>query len=240
MQISVIIPMYNESKIIANTASILSAYMSEKFESYEIIFSDDGSNDGSSEIVKKLDLPCVKVLDSNKNCGKGSAIRRAMLEADGDIVMFTDADLAYGVEVISDMYDFYIEKSANQDIHMIIGSRNLSKDGYCEYTAIRKIMSKLYIKILCAVGGFEFTDSQCGCKAFRRDAAREIFSRTNVDGFAFDFEAILLGKKLRYNICEIPVKIVNHHASKVRVIRDSMKMLKELNGIKRNVKNMNI
>lgn len=236
MQISVIIPMYNESKIIADTAMKLSNYMSANFESYEIIFSDDGSVDGCADILRGLALPCVRVVGYEVNRGKGSAIRHAMLEAGGDVVMFTDADLAYGVDVIRKMYDFYCEHSKDKEIHMMIGSRNIEKDGYSEYTLTRKLMSKMYIRILCLIGGFDLTDSQCGCKAFRRDAAREIFSSASVDGFAFDFEAILLAQKLNYNIVEIPVRITNHHASKVRVVRDSINMLKELRGIKKRIK----
>lgn len=230
--ITLVIPMYNESSIIADTAKTLSEYMKNNFESYEIIFSDDGSKDGSGEIVNKLSLPNVRVVGYEKNHGKGCAIRTGMLEACGEIVMFTDADLAYGTDVIKRAYDSLKDADAN----MLIGSRNLSKDGYEGYTFLRKIMSKVYIKVLCIAGGFKLSDSQCGCKAYKGEAVKKIFERCKVDGFAFDFESILWAQKFGYKIIEMPVKIVNHRESKVNAIRDTFKMLGDLRKMKKRIK----
>lgn len=230
--ITLIIPMYNESSIIADTAKTVSDYMQNNFTSYEIIFSDDGSRDDSANIVRNLCLPSVKVIGYEKNRGKGCAIRTAMLEASGDIVMFTDADLAYGTDVIKRVYEALSQSDAN----MLIGSRNLSKDGYEGYTFIRKIMSKIYIKVLCMVGGFKLSDSQCGCKAYKQEAAKRIFERCKVDGFAFDFESILWAQKFDYKIIELPVKIVNHRESTVNVIKDTFKMLGDLRKMKKRIK----
>ena len=230
--ITLIIPMYNESSIIADTAKTVSDYMQNNFTSYEIIFSDDGSRDDSANIVRNLCLPSVKVIGYEKNRGKGCAIRTAMLEARGDIVMFTDADLAYGTDVIKRVYEALSQSDAN----MLIGSRNLSKDGYEGYTFIRKVMSKIYIKVLCMVGGFKLSDSQCGCKAYKQEAAKRIFERCKVDGFAFDFESILWAQKFDYKIIELPVKIVNHRESTVNVIKDTFKMLGDLRKMKKRIK----
>ena len=224
-EITLIIPMYNENAIIADTARTLHEYMSSHFESYEILFSDDGSKDGCGETVRTLGLDSVRVVGYPDNHGKGCAVRTAMLEAKGEVVMFTDADLAYGTEVIRRAYDMLM---SSPEASMLIGSRNLSKDGYEGYTAIRKIMSKAYIKVLCIVGGFKLSDSQCGCKAYRQTAAKDIFSRCKVDGFAFDFESIIWAQKLGYKIIEMPVKIINHRESTVRVFRDTAKMLRDL------------
>lgn len=236
MKISLIIPMYNESSIIADTAKTLSDYMSENFDDYEILFCDDGSSDGCGDMVKALGLPCVKVTGYTQNRGKGSAVRFGVGEAEGDFIMFTDADLAYGVDVIKRYYDYYAENRPD----LIIGSRNLDKDGYEGYTVLRKLASKIYIKVLCLVGGFKLSDSQCGCKAFDGKAAKDIFSRCTVDGFAFDFEAILWAGKLGYSVSELPAKIINHRESKVNVLRDSVRMLRDLMRIKRNVKKTGI
>lgn len=233
MRISVIIPMYNEASIIEDTAKTLYEYMSGRFEDWELLFSDDGSADGCGELVRKLELPNVRVVGYEKNRGKGCAVRTAMLEACGDIRMFTDADLAYGTDVIGRVADTFAE---NPDADMVIGSRNISADGYEGYTFIRKLASKVYIKILCIAGGFKLSDSQCGCKAFRGDAAEKIFSRCEVDGFAFDFEAILWAVKYNMKVAEMPVKIINHRESKVRMLRDTVKMLRDLRRMKRRIK----
>ena len=232
-KISLVIPMYNESSIITDTAKALHKYMSETFVSYEILFCDDGSRDGCADMVRALELPNVRVVGYEQNRGKGAAVRHAMLLAEGDIIMFTDADLAYGTEVIKRAYDSMLE---NESCDMLIGSRNLSGDGYEGYTLLRKVMSKVYIRVLCLMGGFKLSDSQCGCKAFRRPAAAEIFSRAKVDGFAFDFEAILWAQSLGYKICEMPVKIINHRASTVNVLNDTVKMLRDVYKIRKRVK----
>ncbi len=232
-QISIIIPMYNESKVIARTAKTLSDYMEKHFDSYELLFSDDGSTDGCGEIVRELELPHVRVLRYEKNRGKGSAVRMAMLEAVGELVLFTDADLAYGTEVIRKVYDRWEEQGRPP---VLVGSRNLDGKGYEGYTFLRKVMSKTYLKILCLVGGFKLSDSQCGCKAFSGEAAEEIFSRCQVDGFAFDFEAILWADTLGYRIEEMPVQILNHRESSIRIFRDTFRMLRDLTRIRRHIK----
>ena len=232
MKISLIIPMYNESSIIGDTAFTVSKYMQEHFEDYEVIFVDDGSKDASASIVQEQALPNVRVEGYGENRGKGAAVRHEMLVADGDVVMFTDADLAYGLDVVERAYKIFEEKKPD----ILIGSRRLSEDGYEGYTFIRRIMSATYVKILCLFGGFKLSDSQCGCKAFSAKAAKDIFSRCEVRGFAFDFEAILWAGDLGYSISEMPVKIINHRESKVNLIRDTVKMLRDLVRIKKQVK----
>lgn len=239
MKISVVIPMYNEEKIIKDTARTLHAYMSEHFAEgeYEILFSNDGSLDNSAAAVEELGFSSCRVVGYEKNQGKGCAVRDAMLKANGDVILFTDADLAYGVEVIGEFFDHF-DKNPSTDI--LIGSRNISADGYEGYTFLRKIMSKTYIKVLCLVGGFKLSDSQCGCKAFRNDIAKKVFSLCTVNGFAFDFEAILISQRFGAKISEAPVKIINHRESKVNVIKDTFKMLRDLIKIKKRVKKLEI
>lgn len=237
MKFSLCIPMYNESSIIAETAKTLSAFMDEHFDEYEIVFSDDGSTDGSADLVRDLALSHIRVIGYSQNRGKGSAVREAMLAAEGDVVMFTDSDLAYGTDVILEVARRMAEEDAPA---VLVGSRNLSEDGYEGYTPVRKFASKAYIKLLCAVGGLRLSDSQCGCKAFSRKAADAIFSRAEVNGFAFDFEAILLAEKMGFSIGEFPVKVINHRASKVHLISDAARMLKELGVIKKRVKRMDL
>lgn len=232
MKFSLCIPMYNETSVIEATARTLSDYMQKNFDDYEIIFSDDGSRDGSAELVRSLGLQNVRVVGYEQNRGKGCAVRTGILAATGDVVMFTDADLAYGTGVIREVADIF----ANNPTDVVIGSRNLHPDGYEGYTFIRKIASKAYIKILCIVGGLKLSDSQTGCKAFSAKAAKDIFSRCETDGFAFDFEVILWAQKLGYRFTELPVKIINHRESKVRVLRDAFRMLRDLRKIKKRVK----
>ncbi len=236
-KISVCIPMYNENSIIADTARTLHDYMSATFADYEVIFCNDGSKDGCDKTVEALALPRVRVVGYPDNRGKGHAVRTALLAAEGDIVMFTDADLAYGTTVIKQVYDAFAE---NPDADVVIGSRNLHKDGYAGYTFLRKTASKAYIKVLCFVGGFKLSDSQCGCKAFTGEAVQAIFPHCEVNGFAFDFEAILWATKLGKRVKEIPVKVINHRESKVHMFSDTFKMLSDLRKMKKRIKHTDI
>lgn len=237
MKISVCIPMYNENAVIAASAKELSEYMAAHFEDYEILFCDDGSRDGCADTVRALSLPNVRVIGYETNRGKGYAVRYAMLAATGEIRMFTDADLAYGCDVIERVANTF---SAHPDADLVIGSRNLDKDGYEGYTFLRKLMSKVYIRVLCIAGGFRLSDSQCGCKAFSGAAAEKIFSRCEVDRFAFDFEAILWAIKYGMKIVEMPVKVLRHGESKVHVIRDTFKMLKDLRKMRKRIRKAKI
>lgn len=229
--------MYNELSIIKDTARSVSEYMEKTFDDYEIIFSNDGSTDGCDKAVEELNLPRVRVIGYEQNRGKGYAVRQAVLAANGDIVMFTDADLAYGLDVVKRTYDTFVE---HPESDMVIGSRNLSADGYEGYTPLRKLMSKTYIRVLCIAGGFKLSDSQCGCKAFAGEAVKKIFPRCEVDRFAFDFECILWAVKYKMTITEMPVKIINHRESKVNIVKDTLRMLRDLRRMKKRIKRAKI
>lgn len=246
MKISVIIPMYNESSIIEESLNTFHSYMKETFEDFELMFVDDGSVDGCSEAVAKREKedPRVRLVRYENNKGKGCAVRTGMLCATGDIAMFTDCDLAYGTGVIKDVYNFFQEDNkkaaeGKKPTSVVVGSRNLTKDGYEGYTLLRRIASKIYIKVLCITAGFNLSDSQCGMKGFRGADAKTIFSECETDGFAFDFEALLTAKTKGMLIGELPVKIINHRESKVNVLSDTFKMLGDLIKIKRRVKQKN-
>lgn len=232
MKLSLIIPMYNESAIIADSARTYFEYLSAHFEDFELIFVDDGSADDCAARVEALHLPATRVIRYTPNQGKGNAVKTGMLAATGDVRMFLDADVAYGTEVIGRAAALFAE---HPDKDLVIGSRPLHPEGYAGYTLLRKLASETYIKVLNVTGGFRLSDSQCGCKAYRGSVAELIFSRTETKGFAFDFETILWAQKLGCGILEMPVKIVNHRASKVHVLRDTFKMLKELRAIKKRI-----
>lgn len=230
MKISLCIPMYNENSIINDTLNTVSDYMEANFDDYEVIFSDDGSTDGCRAAVEAFPNERVRAVGYEKNRGKGAAIRNAVLNAVGDVIIFTDCDLAYGLDVVRAAVELF---SVNPDTDAVIGSRNLTGDGYEGYTLIRKLASKAYIKCLAVAAGFKLSDSQCGFKGFRRELAHAVFRTCEVDGFAFDFEVLIKANALKAKIAELPVKIVNHRDSKVHVLRDSIKMLRDVRKIKR-------
>lgn len=235
MKISLVIPAYNEETILPDTIQALSGYMDAEFKDYEILMVNDGSVDRSAEIIKSAHEEDARVVYAgyDDNRGKGAAVRHGVLQASGDLVLYTDCDLAYGTEVIGAAARHFLE---HPETDILIGSRRLHPEGYEGYTALRKLASKTYVTILALAAGFKLSDSQCGFKAFRTDAAKEIFSRCETDGWAFDFEVLMRANQKQYKIDELPVKIVNHRESKIHIIRDSLRMLGDIREIKRRLK----
>jgi len=237
-RLSILIPMYNEERIAADTAKALTAYFDAAFPQgdYEIVFSNDGSRDNSAKVVRALNLPHVRVEGYPDNRGKGSAIREGILTCKGDAIVYTDCDLAYGCDAILNIWKQREETGSE----LVIGSRNISADGYEGYTFLRKLMSKTYIKVISLFAGFRYSDSQCGIKCLKREAARDIFSRCTVNGFAFDLEVLILADKLKKTVSEFPVKIINHNEaqSKVSPIKDALRMIRDVRRIKKTHKNV--
>lgn len=232
MKPTLVIPMYNEASILPDTLRQTSEYMDKTFPNgYEIIFSDDGSLDDSRKIVDEFSKShkSIRSVGYEKNRGKGCAVRTGILAAEGDVIISTDCDLAYGLDVIKKAFDIF----ESSDAELVIGSRRLEKDGYEGYTFIRKLASKTYLKCLSIAAGFKLSDSQCGFKCYRNASAKKIFEGCEVDGFAFDFEVLIRAQKFGMKITEMPVKIINHRESKVNVFSDSLKMLKDIVKIKK-------
>jgi dolichyl-phosphate beta-glucosyltransferase len=240
MKISLIIPMYNEMSIVHDAAKTFSGYMAENFEDWELIFVDDGSADGCGEaFAEKYLSERVKLISYKPNRGKGYAVRTGVLAAEGDVIVFTDCDNAYGTDVIAEIYKRFLENNAD----IIVGSRNMDKSGYDGYTFIRRVASKTYIKFINVIAGFgkyHLSDSQCGFKGFRRDAAKKIFANCEVDRFAFDLEAIMIGGKCGYKFDQMPVKIINHRESKVNVVKDAFRMMRDVGKRKKRIKKLEL
>jgi len=246
MKLSVIIPMYNEKTVAEACAKALTdtleAYAAVHDIEYEVIFSDDGSSDGCGAIVEAyaaehlLEHGKIRLVTAEKNAGKGHAVRLGMLASEGDYVCFTDSDLAYGSEIIGDMFTDIREKGGD----LLIGSRAIHPEGYAGYTFMRKLASKIFIKVLAITAGFKCSDSQSGMKMFHGNTARKIFANASVNGWAFDFEVLLIAQKMGKTIREYPVKVINHRESKVRLFSDSLKMMKDVRRIKARVKSLEI
>lgn len=238
MKVSLVIPMYNESSIIEEAVQTFSEYMKKTFKDWELIFVDDGSADGCGDVVEAAHEADerIRLCRYTPNHGKGYAVRTGVLAAEGDLILFTDCDNAYGTDAIGRLAKTLVKTEAD----IVVGSRNLSKDGYEGYTFIRKLASKTYIKVIAIAAGFKLSDSQCGIKGFRRDIAKKIFSNCEVDRFAFDLEVIMIATKLGAKIGEMPVKIINHRESTVNVMSDSVKMLRDVRKMKKRIKNQEL
>lgn len=242
--LSVIIPMYNEKAVIADSIRALTQTLEVRAASsgYEIIIADDGSTDGCGDIARecarslKPESGEIRVIAAEKNAGKGAAVRMGMKAARGDIAVFTDSDLAYGCDAVCDI----AEALASSGTDIMIGSRAIHPKGYAGYTFVRKTASKLFVRLLSAGAGFSHTDSQCGIKAFTKKSSDAVFPLCTVNGWAFDFETLLIAGKMGFSVEEFPVYVINHRQSKINLIRDAVRMMRDVRQIKKRVDSMKI
>lgn len=231
MDISLVIPAYNESGIIMDTIQTVSARLAELTAEYEVLIVDDGSTDGMTELVRGCGDPRVRLEGYASNRGKGCAVRTGMLAAQGDLILCTDADLAYGVDVFAGL----LERLRTGEADLVIGSRRIGGEGYKNYPPLRILMSKCFGLLSHMISGLPY-DTQCGIKAYRRQAARAIFSRCTTDGFSFDFEVLMRADRLGLKVEQFPVSVINFRESKVNVIRDSARMFRDVFRIRKKVR----
>lgn len=231
MDISLVIPAYNESGIIMDTIQTVSARLAELTAEYEVLVVDDGSTDGMAELVRGCGDPRVRLEGYASNRGKGCAVRTGMLAAQGDLILCTDADLAYGVDVFAGL----LERLRTGEADLVIGSRRMGGEGYKNYPPLRILMSKCFGLLSHMISGLPY-DTQCGIKAYRRQAARAIFSRCTTDGFSFDFEVLMRADRLGLKVEQFPVSVINFRESKVNVVRDSARMFRDVFRIRKKVR----
>ncbi len=239
MKLSVIIPAYNEEAILPDTVRTVTDALDGMlargvFDDYELILVSDGSSDATPTLLSEAEQQYVQVHACiySPNRGKGYAVRTGILASCGDIVLYTDCDLAYGTDVI----EAAVKQMNDTHADVLVGSRAIHPDGYAGYTPLRKLASVIYLRILGIAAGFRLSDSQAGFKALRGNVGREIFALCEIDRFAFDLEMLLRAQKAGYTFTELPVKIVNHRESSIHLVRDSIRMLRDIVKIKKSLR----
>lgn len=221
--LSIIIPAFNEEAAIAGTiADVL-----RHFHPDELIVVSDGSTDRTDEIVRSTAARLVRL---PRNRGKGAAVRRGVEEARGDVIAFIDADMPYRPENLQRAIDLIRSGAAD----VAVGARDLPEsETDRSYPARRRIAGRTLSALIRLVLMSEITDTQCGLKAFSREAAKSLFAASRLDSFGFDFEILYLASLRRLRIARVPVTLSHRHASRVRLIRDSLLMLRDLIRVRR-------
>jgi len=227
-RMSIILPMYNEQSCIGKTFDTLLAF-AHNHPDYDFIFVNDGSTDETPTILEKHllmagEVPIQCVSYPNRR-GKGFAVHQGMYHASGEYVCFIDSDLAYSL----DHLNLLLEELHRFDV--VIGCRNLVAGSTQELKPSRKIAGKVFNWLSQWILHLRFSDMQAGLKGFRTVVARELFSRQQLSGFAFDVELIYLACKHGYSVGKIPARVSAHHPkklSKVNLVQDSLKMLADL------------
>ena len=234
--LSVVIPAYNESRVISNTLRELSDYLEKQTYSYEVIVIDDASTDDTKQKLLDLSRENEKInLLSNKcNEKKGASVKKGVLSARGKYVTYLDADYTYPINQI----DRFLNILENK-IDIVIGNRihpdttYLVKPSYFHYIYRRFLMSRIFNMGVRLILLKDISDSQCGIKCFRTEAAKSIFKKVTVSNFAFDVEVLYIAQKNGKKIIQIPV-IYNYidEPSSVQLFKDTFRMLKSLIQIK--------
>ncbi|MEW6667875.1 MAG: glycosyltransferase [Thermodesulfobacteriota bacterium] len=222
---SIIIPGYNEERRVETSLRCLVQFCSETFPRYEILFVDDGSTDRTWEMIKNLRHPRIRPLRFPRNLGKGAAVKAGMLEARGEHRFFTDADLPYDLSAFpSAMAEF-----RNGTCQVVAGSRDLpgSTDRVGAGRS-RKAASRIFSTLTGLALGTDIGDSQCGFKGFTAPAAHALFSRSRIQGYAFDVEILVLARILHLPVCRIPVSLVKDYYSKIHLPVDGLRMIVDL------------
>jgi glycosyltransferase involved in cell wall biosynthesis len=234
LYLSVIIPIFNEEKRLSKTFSSLESYFLNKKYNYEVIFVSDGSGDKTKEIVKDYikNKQNYKLLDYPINKGKGFAVKEGMLNANGEYLLFTDADFSTPLIELDKLLP-KINKFG-----VVIGSRYINPNSIkIKQPFIRRFVSRGGNLLTRLITGLPYFDTQCGFKLFQNESAKKIFSRMTINRWGFDIEILAVAKYLNITVKEVSVDWYDDTGSKLRAGRDGLNTLKELFNIKLNIIN---
>jgi glycosyltransferase involved in cell wall biosynthesis len=225
---SVAIPCYNEAERIGATVRTTINYFTTNSPESELIIVNDGSTDSTAAIARDAlaNSPVqTRLLENFPNRGKGAAVRSGLLAATKPIGLFFDADLSTPLSEIPKV----IEPIASGNVDIAFGSRALDRKLIGVHQPWRREQAgRVFNLIVRLATGMPFWDTQCGFKAFRLDVCRQILQRARIQGFAFDVELLLLAYSTGLRLREVPVRWNHAEGSKIRVIQDSFRMLREV------------
>jgi dolichyl-phosphate beta-glucosyltransferase len=228
-ELSIVIPAYNEEKRLARTLARIRDHFANAWldgREIEIIVVDDGSTDQTASVARQWSnhLPCLRLVSNFANRGKGYSIRRGMLDARGRIALFTDADLSSPIE---ESRKLLAAIEAGNDV--AIGSRAIDRTLIeVRQSRFREIAGIIFNGFVKLFTGLRFHDTQCGFKAFVRERSRIVFEQQRIDGFGFDPEILFLARRHGLRAVEVPVRWAHDAATRVHVLRDSLRMFTDL------------
>jgi glycosyltransferase involved in cell wall biosynthesis len=218
LDLSIVIPAYNEEGRIEPTLERIREWIEGAGVGAEVLVVDDGSRDRTPQIVESEAARygasgiSLRLLGDGRNHGKGASVRAGMLEARGRVALFPDADLSSPIEEAPKLVDPIVAG----DAEVVLGSRGLDKSMIGVHQPLgRELAGRAFNLVMRTVTGLPFRDTQCGFKAFRRDAAHAVFSRVRIERFGFDVEALFIARELGYRMLEVPVVWNNVEGSKV-------------------------
>ncbi len=224
--LSVVIPAWNEERRIAPSLQRSVATLQRLAPRHETVVVDDGSADRTLDVAQAAARAAheFRGLRNERNLGKGGAVRRGMLEARGDHILFCDADESTPMETL----ELFLPALARREA-VLIGTRKNREAVIARHQPwLRETMGKGFTLLAQSLAGVAVTDFTCGFKIFRRDVAQAVFARQTLTNWSFDAEILFLARHLGYGITEIPVTWTNDADTRVRLVRDTLGSLKGL------------
>ncbi len=230
--LSIVVPAYNEELRLPPTLTHIAEYLALRDFSYELIVVDDGSRDGTRELVRQfaaerdwVRLVHYDAAGAPANRGKGFAVRQGVLNAVGRDVLFSDADLSTPIEEM----DKLLGPIARGECDVAIASRALPESVLSVHQPwYREMMGRTFNRFVQKIAVPGIMDTQCGFKAFRGEVAQRVFGLARIDGFGFDPEVLFLAQKFGYRINEIPVRWEHRDESRVNPLTAPIQMMREL------------
>jgi dolichyl-phosphate beta-glucosyltransferase len=221
VKLSIVIPAYNEESRLPSTLDSIFEYFEGKPYTLEVIVVNDGSSDHTSEVVRNNSHygSQLGLIAFDENHGKGYAVKKGLLQAQGELVMYDDADGASPIEEFHKLIH-----AIDDGFDIAIGSRAIEKE-LVEDLWYRRLLGTVFNALIKLIVINDFQDTQCGFKLFKRHCAQEIFNKVCLNGFSFDVEVLFLAKKLGYKIAEIPILWHSVPGSKINIFIDSPLML---------------
>jgi dolichyl-phosphate beta-glucosyltransferase len=223
---SFVIPAYNESSRIRPTLDALLRYAQEQNWDVEILVVNDGSTDDTAQVVREYGKqhPQILLVENPGNRGKGYSVRNGMLHARGDVCLFTDADLSSPMTEAPKLF-----AAIAQGADIAIGSRWLRTELQTERQPLyRQAFGRIFNLALRIILGLRFADTQCGFKAFRRDAAQQIFPLQKIERWGFDPEILFLARRAGLKTEEVPVVWAHSEGTRLNPLRDGLRMFVEV------------
>jgi dolichyl-phosphate beta-glucosyltransferase len=227
LDLSIIIPAFNEESRLPKTLDSVIDYAQSRPCKTEIIVVDDGSTDQTAALANsyRQKYPGLRCISNGGNRGKGFSVRHGMLEAVGEIALFSDADLSTPIEEA----DKLLAAIREQNFDAAIGSRAMDRSLIqVHQSSIREMAGIFFNRMVQWILDIQLSDTQCGFKAFRRERARSIFELQRIERFGFDPEILFLAKRNGLRVAEIPVHWSHDAATKVNVAADGLRMFLEL------------
>lgn len=224
VDLSVVIPVYNEEAVIGGTVQAVAQHLSARELAHEIVLVDDGSSDRTIEIARRLERAYPVRLFQSPHLGKGAAVKRGMLEACGTHRLFMDADHSTHIREWDKCAPWLQE-----GFEVVIGSRKMpGANVMVRQPPLREAMGKVFTRLTNTMLSTHVTDITCGFKTFHAEAAQRIFSLQRMDGWGFDAEILFVAKRLGYRIKEVPVVWADDASTKVHLVKDAARSFKEL------------